>query len=292
MSKNTTSNSTLIDIVIPIKTSKLLFAINYTIPSILSKLSFNKLYILTKKENFDTITSAFANRIVCIDENKICEGLSIDTLKDYFINRNANVNRVGWYFQQFLKLGIAKQDYILDTYLIWDADTIILKPLDFFTADYKIYYDITDEHHNPYFNSIKKLIGIEKQVDYSFITEHLLFKKEIVLNLIDTFSTPTKKWWFTILDTIDTGNLSLSGFSEYELYGNYVIKNHPNEYQLRQLKKYRNGTKLFGNKPSKNSLKLFSHVFDYITFEEWQKKQKITIIRYLKIASVFIKTLF
>lgn len=36
--------------------------------------------------------------------------------------------RTGWYIQQFLKMGFSQKTKDAD-YLIWDADTIILKPI-------------------------------------------------------------------------------------------------------------------------------------------------------------------
>ena len=47
------------DVVIPLKTSLLSIAITRTIPSIISNISYDKIYILTKKSNFKELESTF-----------------------------------------------------------------------------------------------------------------------------------------------------------------------------------------------------------------------------------------
>ena len=70
-------------------------------------------------------------------------------------------NRLGWYYQQILKIS-----FILNfieknkkNMVIWDADTIILKKIDFFKNDYSIKYATLFESHKPYFLTNKYIIG-------------------------------------------------------------------------------------------------------------------------------------
>lgn len=70
------------DVVIPLKTSLLSIAITRTIPSIISNISYYKIYILTKKSNFKELESTFKGKITCLDEDEICKHLTLDNIKE------------------------------------------------------------------------------------------------------------------------------------------------------------------------------------------------------------------
>lgn len=76
-------------------------------------------------------------------------------------------------------------------YLIWDSDTVLLQPLIFFDQDEKVPVNPKTEYHKPYFELIKKVLSIEKQVDFSFISEHLMINKSYMNELICNFMTIT-----------------------------------------------------------------------------------------------------
>ena len=277
------------DIVIPVKTNLVQLAIDKTIPSVLSKLTYKQVFIVTKKQNFQYFYSAFQDSISLMDEDDIVDGLTIEKVRKYFESKNVDQKRAGWYFQQFIKLGISQSKEISDLYLVWDADNVVLKPISFISNENKVLHDISSEYHKPYFELIEKLIGIKKQVDYSFISEHLVFDKNIVLNLLNQISNRIGfDWWIEILEKIEYDHLSNSGFSEYELYGNFVTKYHPDYFMIRQLNKTRSGKRLLGMKPNSFSLFIFSHIYDYMSFETWHKKIRPLPLRYITI----MKTLF
>ncbi|MEN8964862.1 MAG: DUF6492 family protein [Polaribacter sp.] len=275
------------DVVIPLKTSLLSIAITRTIPSIISNISYDKIYILTKKSNFKELESTFKGKITCLDEDEICKHLTLDNIKEYFKNRNENPERAGWYFQQFLKLSVSKLHFISNLYLVWDADAVALNPINFFTQNNKIYFEKNKEFHEPYFEIIEKILDLKKQVSFSFIAEHLVFNKKLVITILNKISKK-ETWWLDILDNITSENLSKSGFSEYELYGNYVSKFHKNEIEFRHLNKTRKGIKYLGEKPSIRGLKLFSSAFDYMSFERWHKKYKPLPLRYMIVFFVIL----
>ena len=92
--------------------------------------------------------------IIIFNENLL---LPKNNLIKLFINYGINNTcRVGWYEQQFLKMEyskICKNDY----YLIWDSDTIPIKPVKMFDNNKPI-FDMKKEHHSPYFITLDKLI--------------------------------------------------------------------------------------------------------------------------------------
>ena len=97
------------------------------------------IYILTSKKNFVRIKRKIPVYVPCtlIDENELLPGLTFSTVADilmkYCPNKRLNV---GWYFQQFLKLGFARSKYCKDYYLSWDADTLPLAPITFFEDEH------------------------------------------------------------------------------------------------------------------------------------------------------------
>jgi len=279
-----------LDIVIPVKTSLVQFVIEKTIPSIIENLSFNNIYLITCKENFSKLSILKSSTIIILDEDSIISGLEIKYIRNYLYNKGQDINRAGWYFQQFIKLGLSTTKYINNRYLVWDADNIALRKINFFSNEGEILCDTTKENYATYFLVNEKLIGLKKQVNFSFISEHFIFETEKVKELLNKISINTNNcWWKQILDSIPENQLSSSGFSEYELYGNYITKYHKNSFKIRKLSKSRRGTHLLGINPSKFSLSFFSIVFDYMSFEEWQKKCEPLPLRYFKISKTFIK---
>ncbi|WP_163531620.1 DUF6492 family protein [Helicobacter suis] len=170
-----------VDIVIPVKTDIVWLFVNITLPFILKNLPYRKILILTHRQNFSKITGA---DLEILDEDQISQGLTLRSVHDYLESRGANVNRSGWYFQQFLKFAIAQTDKVGSKYLVWDADCVPLRKIPIIENG-KVLIDTTTEHHQPYFDTIDKLWSFQKQVDFSFIAEHFLFEKSLVLKLLD-----------------------------------------------------------------------------------------------------------
>lgn len=140
------------------------------------------IYILTSKKNFVRIKRKIPVYVPCtlIDENELLPGLTFSTVADilmkYCPNKRLNV---GWYFQQFLKLGFARSKYCKDYYLSWDADTLPLAPITFF-EDEHLLFNPKSEYNSNYFRTIERLFGYGKQTEYSFIAENMIFSKNVV----------------------------------------------------------------------------------------------------------------
>lgn len=281
-----------LDIVIPIKTELVSFAIERTIPSVLKNLKYHKIFILTKRQNFRIIEQHYDQTLILVDEDQICNGLTIEEVKNYMSARIGSTWRAGWYFQQFLKFAMAWRNDLSNDYLVWDADAIALRPISFYTETGRIFVTKSKEHHIPYFICNEKLIGIQKQVPFSFISEHMVFSKKHVISLLNEIMKISPViWWKIIMDQVDSKYLSGSGFSEYELYGNYVKYKDPNHFKERKLINYRGGTLLFGPDPDPRYLNFFSVFYDYISFESSLKMIKPSILRYSYISYFFVRAL-
>lgn len=158
-----------------------------------------------------------------IDESSVVDGLNRDRLGK--IEHNGE-DRTGWYFQQLLKFGVSRLSRT-DNYVVVDADTIFIKKTSL-TRGNKYLLRRSIEYHRPYFETYSKLFGYFPDRQLSFISNYMIFSKQIVSELLSKLEERfNQKWYDAILSSIGDG---LSTFSEFETYGNYLSKYHPSVY--------------------------------------------------------------
>lgn len=206
-------------------------------------------------------------------EDELLAPVSLATVREALRRRCGSGDRAGWYFQQFLKMGICRRPDIGTHYLVWDSDTVLLRPLGFFDAHTRVLVNPKPGLHPPYFRTLLRLTGIERQVPYSFISEHLMMstaQMRALLELIERRHPTLEHWTTAVLAAVDDADLPGSGFSEFETYGNFVLDTAPASLQLRPLKTLRRGSRLFGSSPSPRALRtLMEAGYDTVTFETW-----------------------
>lgn len=135
-------------------------------------------------------------------------------------------SRIGWIFQQFLKLyaPFVIPD-ISSNVLIVDADLIFIKPLSFMNEKGEPFFNIAKEYHVPYFEHMKRVLPDLVKVDpkMSGITHHMLFQKPLLEDLFSLISQKHKTApWKALCRTIDPAQVKHSCLSEYELYFNFA----------------------------------------------------------------------
>ncbi len=190
------------------------------------------------------------------------------------LERNVSVDlpskvRCGWYYQQFLKMSfssICEGEY----YATWDMDTVPIRNLTFFTSEGKPAFDLKKEYNPFYFGTIRTLLGLDKNVDCSFISEHMIFKKSYMKELIETIEkSPVKgeDYCQKIMNAIEEKALVL-GFSEFETYGTFVTDRHPDEYEYRSYNSFRRGSWFVKESDlSEEDIRWLSSDYDAVTFE-------------------------
>jgi len=168
----------------------------------------------------------------CITINENIFPFTIDTVSSF----HGKLKRNGWYLQQLLKLYAANIiPGILERYLVIDSDTFFLNPTIFITNN-KCLYNFGSEYHEPYFNHMLKLdqnlIKVDKNM--SGICHHMIFEKiyvnEIIKNIEETHND---KFYNVFLKMVS--DVNNSGASEYEIYFNYMLKNHHDKIAIRKL---------------------------------------------------------
>lgn len=263
----------------------------YAIQSIYHFSDAKTIFVITSSKNFPFFSKLLTSvlTLVLIDEDTLIRETRLTTVQESLLELGASKKRAGWYFQQFLKIAIAKHPEISTHYLIWDSDSIMLNHLDFFHSD-GTYVNPAKENHTPYFDFIKRVLDIDKQVDYSFISEHFMVKTAYMKELLEQFNTSAPKnssWCQYILTQIPVDDLNASGFSEYETYGNFTVARHPTYLKSRILHSTRNAVNYYGLTPSTSDIySLMQQQYDFVTFETWQPTSKRRIYRYKAVALI------
>lgn len=225
----------MFDIVIPLgpnERKNIHRQIEYTKKNIVG---YRNIYIVTN--NYDNMQ---IDGCQIIDENIF--PFKMSDIANYFTQYNGKHNRNGWYLQQLIKLYASFViEGILDTYLVVDADVFFLKPIEFY-KDFKFIFTTGDEEHNPYFNHMKKLHpSFQKVIKPSGISHHMIFDKKYLKEIFYIVEKlHNKPFWKVFITCVDEHkkypiNIIESGASEYELYFNYMVKNHGDVIEIRKL---------------------------------------------------------
>lgn len=259
------------DIVIPVGSKDVNF-VQRVVDCISRCLSgYNSIYILTAERNIPKLRTLLKDYDECIiiDEDKLINGLTFESIRNLLHRYSPqNINLTGWYFQQFLKYGFALSDYCSDYYLTWDADTLPLAPIVFFEKDH-ILFNPKHEYNPNYFKTIEKILGIGKVADYSFISENMMFVKDIVRRMLKEVEAKDKNnlgWIEKIISACDFSD-NYPAFSEFETYGSYCYLNYPGLYEKRHLNTFREAGMISGRFISEKRLRILSFDIDTASFE-------------------------
>jgi hypothetical protein len=149
-------------------------------------------------------------------------------------------DRTGWYLQQLLKLYI---DTVVEDlsphYLIVDSDVVFKRPVQMICGDGIPCYAYGREKYPPYFTIMERLVpGLGRQIeDKSGICHHMVFSRWAVAEIRERICAGQGQGhnaWKVIMAAVD--KQELSGFSEYELYFNYMLRYHADKIILRPLR--------------------------------------------------------
>ncbi len=179
----------------------------------------------------------------------------------------------GWYYQQFLKMEysrICEGEY----YMSWDGDTVPCKKVVMLNEAGTPYLDLKHEYNELYFTTMGKLIpGLKKFIEPSFISEHMLFKCDIMKRLIAKIesneSISGSRFYEKIINCIPLDDIQGNGFSEFETYGNFVCLTSPMTYKLREWFSFRLAGEFFDPETiSDDDYEWLGRDFDAISFEK------------------------
>ncbi|NBQ42372.1 MAG: hypothetical protein EBU23_07515 [Mycobacteriaceae bacterium] len=157
---------------------------------------------------------------------------------------------------------------ILDRWLVVDADTFLLRPVEFVVerakdtqlthyggaggtgdSEHLPAYAIGPEpRHEPYFAHMARLHPLLARAhpDWSGICHHMVFQRahvDLLFELVDDHHSrgnqagaPKKEFWQVFLECVDPADYDAAGASEYEIYFNFVQRFLPREVVVRPLR--------------------------------------------------------
>ena len=175
----------------------------------------NKIFLVAPP-NSEKI-SAFAQKHNCVlfDENEV---IPHPDVKLYG----------GWYMQQFIKLNadtIVEQPH----YLVFDADTVFLRPNVFVDDDHPdgdhYILNIHSTCHCPRKVLASKWFGNTHAYKYDFVPHHMFFSTKVLGQMKKHLENRYHKPWFKVfLDDFKKDKDTLKAFSEFELYATYLTE--------------------------------------------------------------------
>lgn len=200
------------------------------------------------------------NNLIKLNDNEI---LDFNKLKE-----ELNIERFGWYYQQFLKYqAVLTLDG--DNFLIVDGDTIIdtkfTKKNTLFTTGKKTFAK--------YSNLYMKLFPNHSLCGKSFITNQMLFHKPYLQQLLkDIESTDSKlNNWIKIISNHIKNNDNYM-FSEYQMYAEYVL-NKGYQFNIQKISIFRRMDLI------KDSIENGLKKYDILAYENHHKTD---FLRYLR----------
>ncbi len=188
--------------------------------------------------------------------------------------------RPGWYYQQFLKMIFARRcegEY----YMSWDMDTVPLRNRDFFDVNGRPFFDLKSEYNPGYFRTIETLLGLSKNVEGSFVAEHMVFGRtymEGLIEAIENTSLEGDRFWEKIIAAVDDDYITL-GFSEFETYGTFVTEKFPEAYGYRQFSSFRRGSWFVKESDlTEEDMEWLSKDYDAVTFENAEQIEDMVML--------------
>lgn len=171
-------------------------------------------------------------------------------LCDIYQRHDVSRGITGWYYQQFLKMQYARvceKDY----YLVWDGDTVPCKMFHMFHEEDGVpCFDLKTEYHEGYFDTLSRILpGMKKCLKKSFISEHMLFSKKYMCEMLEEIESNSalkgNTFYEKVLYCMSQDEILESNFSEFETYGTYMTLKHPGEYRYRVWHSFRHGATFF-----------------------------------------------
>jgi len=190
----------------------------------------------------------------------------------------------GWYVQQFVKIKFIAMQNADKLCLIWDADTVPLRPLNFISNNGGLNYFVGYEYNEPYFTTIENLLSIKKLTPYSFISQCFPVYSKSVHLLISQIGNGN--WIHFIMNNLASGSKNL--FSEYETLGNFLLHQKSSRVNFIHSPWMRDGIfyyYIYGS--IEKAISNLKYKYSYVAFE----KINVSFVKwiYLKVKKFIIK---
>jgi Family of unknown function (DUF6492) len=223
-SRSNKTSDVPIDVVIP-AIRKDLEVLPVTINSIRKNIAhpIGEIFIISPKDS-DIQRLCEEKNCKFVEENSVLPIKKDDI--GYMVN---SIDRSGWIYQQLLKLG-SESLGVNEHYLVLDSDTVLLRKQSFKHGS-RVILNCSDEYHQPYYDTFKKLLVFSPNIPLSFVSHYMLLEKSKLREFKYHIELNNKKdWWQAIIDSLD--KTVSSSFSEYESYGHFIQVKYRNSVEL------------------------------------------------------------
>ncbi len=271
------------------------------VSSLLRFLKPERIFLVAGTETLEAISRWKLSQLILLDEDTIVPGVKLQFLRDMLAAAGRDPNRAGWYLQQFVKMGMAHRDELHEHYLVWDADTVLLRPFELYTDAGQVLIPSWGIPMLEYYRAMaERLLGQPVAPGVSCIREQMMFRKSWMLELLDRIEsvggagepwatrvtsdalnrTKPERWAEYKLRGLfeDYNGIWDFGFSEFELYGSFVRLHHQEEVEFREFRTERHGARRFGPTPNRFDLEYLARKFDYASFEGWSSMSRRQIL--------------
>ena len=227
------------DFVIPFHPKDAPVFFTYTLPHLLKNaIGLRTIFLITSKKNLTLFPFSTTPQIQLVFEEEF--PFTLEDIAQICQNRG----RTSWYYQQVLKLYAHRvlKDRLLEEYVIWDSDTILLKPTPFFLNDYgEIHglFAISPEYNPPYMEHMERLLPELTRLDpqWGGVTHHQPWKKNWTESLLQRIEWRYGRMaWKVYLEKVDQKHWGGSGCADYEIMMAWVFRFHGSEANVRPLR--------------------------------------------------------
>jgi hypothetical protein len=239
-----------------------------TIESLEKNIKNNIIHLVVPDKEINLFEKIITEKIKLIPESYVVPNWTHSRISDFMPKQP---DRAGWYLQQFIKLNFGIYSKYSE-YLIWDADTILLKPVKF-KKNLKYIFNPAKEYHAHYFKTFERILGIKPTLSKSVISQFMMINTEICLEMQrDICRHGNNEDWIKII-LCGLPFSDKSEFSEYETYGNYIAYKYPEKIELNGSKWFRYGSEICNDLTnlSLSNLETIFRAYSYVAFESHKK---------------------
>lgn len=259
---------TTLDSVIALSTAADLGANRIAMPAVLEHVRADRYLLVVPARDVAPMRAALPRAWTIVAEDECHEGWPLARVRDRLAPRFAR--RAGWYLQQFLKIAAARMRPRDALVAIWDADTVPLKPIRLIDAHGRIQLYAGTSWHQPYFDTIERLLALRPREPRSYIAQCLALDNAWVHELVTTLEARHARHWIdAILATLPGADES--EFSEYETLGVFAAARAPERLVWNERPWFRWGAGYCGGigRVDGRALARLAKLFDFVALEQW-----------------------
>lgn len=257
-----------------------LLTATYAVEGLIENTDGASIDIVVPDRSVTAFKSKVSSAAQVIPESEIIADWDIGSIS----KRLPQKDRAGWYFQQFLKFEYGKFSGC-QSYLIWDADTVLLEPLKLGRNAVNLFCQ-SKEWHQPYFDSYYKLTGQPPKLRKSAISQYMMIETAVLEDLFQKIKSHTghESWIEAVISSLPGANPS--EFSEYETYANFYYSRHPTSFRFEKKKWFRYGSEILdiSKVSSFQEIKRSFDGYSHVAFERHKPSSKRKA--YAKIAKI------